>query len=309
MRVVAAHRSRVHTLAFSPDGRRLASVAGVGTTVHLWDLATGRPAQRLRGHAAPVAAVAFAPDAGRLASVDSQSSILLWDRAESGNYVRRPEPLRPGAFAARGLAFSPDGRWLAAGGYGLHVWDLAGGKKVEWSTHRPTLWRRLLRPVYPVDVILALAFSPDGRWLVWSEPGGQAVHRRDLASGQVERGWLPPLAAHAAGLAFSADGAVLAVVAGWGVTLFDTVTATRLRELRGHRGLIWELAWLPGGRTLATASNDQTVRFWDADAGREASQFAWGIGKVRAVAFAADGLTVAAGGEHGRIVLWDVDEG
>jgi dipeptidyl aminopeptidase/acylaminoacyl peptidase len=313
MRVLKGHRSRVHALAFSPDGRRLASASGAGTTVRLWDLATGQSAQLLRGHPSAVAAVAFSPDSRRLATADVRSIVRLWDRDDAGRFLPQREPLPSNYFAPRALAFSPDGRLLVAGGLGLHTWDLESRSRIDGpSPEPPGFWRRLLRAVplrLPQPPVLGLAFSPDGRWLAWSEPGARSVHRRDATTGRVERGWLPPLSTHAAALAYSADGARLAVVTGWGVTLFDSAGGKRLRELRGHRGLIWGLAWSPGGPTLATASNDQTVRFWDAPTGREVSRFTWGVGKVRSVAFAADGLTVAAGGYDGRIVLWDVDDG
>ena len=71
---------------------------------------------------------------------------------------------------------------------------------------------------------------------------------------------------------------------------------------------VWAVGFLHEGRTVQTASSDGTVRLWEAATGTERHRYDFGIGKVYSACFAPDGLTCAAGGESGQVVIWDVDE-
>jgi WD40 repeat protein len=77
--------------------------------------------------------------------------------------------------------------------------------------------------------------------------------------------------------------------------------------VRGHALLVRAIGFLPGGNAILTAGMDGTARVWDTDTGAELRVFDWGIGKIRVAAVAPDGLTCAAGGDSGQIVVWDVD--
>src|SRR5438552_13503441 len=80
MLLLEGHGGKVHTLAFSPDGKTLASVAGHANAIWLWDLARGQPTAHAK-HDRRVVALAFSPDDGTLACADILGNVTLWDLA------------------------------------------------------------------------------------------------------------------------------------------------------------------------------------------------------------------------------------
>ena len=198
----------------------------------------------------------------------------------------------------RGVAFSPDGRLLAAasdeGSFDppAWLWDPATGKCLHTLTgHTDTVW--------------GVAFSPDGRLLA-TVSGDKTARLWDPATGQCLRtltGHIGPVR----GVAFSPpDGQLLATAAYETVGLWDPATGKQLRALTSHTGWVFGVAFSPDGRLLATVSGDKTARLWDPATGQCLRTLTGHGGPVRGVAFSPpDGQLLATGGDDKTVRVWD----
>ncbi|HLJ95397.1 MAG TPA: serine/threonine-protein kinase [Gemmataceae bacterium] len=176
------HTGWVRSLAFSPDGKRLAG-ASVGGEVHVWDTQTGQELLSLKDPYGPSAGVAFSPDGKRLASAGK-----VWD-AQSGQELLSLKGGGP-------VAFSPDGKRLAGGLGDLTVWDAQTGLELQtWKGGHP-------------DIVMSLVFSPNGKRLVSASRDG-TVKVWDAQTGQ-EMLTLKGHSGYVSTVAFSPEGHRLA---------------------------------------------------------------------------------------------------
>ncbi|KAF4417603.1 Vegetative incompatibility protein HET-E-1 [Colletotrichum fructicola] len=221
------HSGSVMSVAFSPDGRQLAS-GSHDSTVKLWDTATGQCQQTLEGHSDWVRSVAFSPDGRQLASGSDDSTVKLWDTA-TGQCQQTLEGHSSDVYS---VAFSPDGRQLASGSGDstVKLWDTATGQCQQTLEGHSS------------DVN-SVAFSPDGRQLA-SGSGDSTVKLWDTATGQCQQ----TLEGHSSdvnSVAFSPDGRQLASGSHDStVKLWDTATGQCQQTLEGHNSLenVFEVA-------------------------------------------------------------------
>jgi WD40 repeat protein len=294
---------KVHTLAFSPDGRTLASVNGRANRVRLWSLDARKACGDLEGHRTRIVAVAFSGSGEMLVSATSTGQVWLWQLTPSGDpshrlarqldWRRRDLAQAPGQ-----IVFAPDGETFATNIQDLSIWGNA--------VHLVTLFGpRIDLPTGHFKEVACLAFSPDGRFLATGSYD-RSVRLHDLQTGRTAMILNQGMKAHY--LAFSPDSATLASGSPQGlVKVWDAPTGKKRCTLKGQARPLWALCYSPDGRTIATAGGEGTVAFWDVATSRSRTALDWGIGPVHAVAFAPDGMRAAAGG-MGRIVVWDIDD-
>ncbi len=327
LHIFRGHNHRIQGVAFSSDGRRLAS-ASLDWTVKLWEVKKDQEARVLSVQSDRVLGAAFRSDGRCLTDVALNGSVRLWDVKNAQLLQRWEADLeRPRSVAfsmdgrllsaagrkgtircydlatraiyrtwqhgapARAVAFSPDGRRLASAGDDgtVKVWDLA----------RDSLLFTAKGHTGPVR---AVAFSPDGRTLASGSLDG--VRLWDAASGQACAPHVletPRVVA----LGFGPDGRLAVAQMGGNVTLWDPGSGQNRATLVGHSAMVWSLAFTPDGTRLATASRDMTVKLWDTVSGKEVLTLRGFTSELSGVAFSPDASCLATTDQGGSVRLWD----
>jgi len=348
-------------VALSPDGKLLA--AGKGKTISLWDVETGKRLHALEG-AAAVTELFFNPDGRSLVAADTSPTVTLWDpmigqatktfaikgpddatgivrsggavspagthfvqqfiETGTGNATLRVHDLvtgevqpeiRMGVGGAQGIAFSPDGKYLAWSNFtdGVTVWDVPGHKQVGQFGRQGGMKYKFFGN--------SIAFTNDSKKLA-ATLANDAIELWDVATGKLERtisGYeaerpsrVAVRIAIAAGgrmtrsdLAFAPDGkAVAASLENATIRQFDTGTGNEIAATAGH--LSGVIATGSDGRTVVTVSKE-SVRVWDAS-GKEERQWPLAPPAISA-AVSRDAKLVATSSGGGVVRLWDTATG
>jgi WD40 repeat protein len=296
------HTDRVMSVAFSPDGTRLASASADGS-IKVWDAMTGHLCLTLTRHTRTVWSVAFSPDGRRLASGSYDKTIKVWD-ATTGELLHT---LRGHTSDVRCVAFSPDGRRLASASNDkfIKLWDANTGHCLD------TLQGH-------TQMVLGVAFSPDGTRLA-SASQESKVRVWDLSTRQTAL----TLRGHARGIwcvAFSPDGRRLAsasfdrTVKVWDMTSVAREVTVPLLTLPGHTSDVLPghtsdvrcVAFSPDGTRLASASFDRTLKIWESTTGQELRTIKGHASGVWGVAFSPDGTRLASASWDKTVKIWDV---
>jgi len=269
--------------------------------VHLWDIQENREVffrkeigggggadagadkaeARFKGLDSSVFSTAFSPDRKRVVGVANSGKVVLWD-SESGEVLvsgqavavarmRNNGGLFPIPYTLRGLTsicFTPDGRWLLAGGgdYTVRLFDAATGAQVQnFESHQDIVWS------------VATLRSKSGRLLGLSAGGS----RQRLNAGGQEVG--------------ARDHAI---------RLWDLETRTEVRRFVGHEAPVGSVIFCPNGRHFLSAGSDKTVRLWDIERGTLLRTYRGHTEPIRSVSVSPDGRTAVSGGDDYKIRYW-----
>lgn len=280
------HGCDVHALAFSPDGRLLATACG-DATARLWDVSRGSLLSAPLCHDEPVRDVAFSPDGSQIITAGDDETVGRWDALTGqplGPRIRCGAPIRA-------LRVSPDGSRIAAACRAgpLFLCDSATGTPVrdaERSDHTVT----------------AAAFSPDGQTLAvaidgagvqWVEASTGRVIGAPLAGGSTVRV-----------VAFCSEGRRLLTGDAEGrVSLWDVAGCVATVTLSLQSAVV-SVSFRPGGDAFGTVCDDGTARLWSATTGRPIGEPLDHPARVVGLAFRPDGTLLATGREDGTVRLW-----
>ena len=278
----------VLSVAFSPDGRRLA-VGSRSQRSQILDLETGQPVSRVEKYVCSPFAVSYASD-GRLATGCADGSVLIWDPSRPYDVTQ----LNNHAWCGP-LIFAPDGQRFACGleGEEVAVCDLVTGEdKVRFEGRNADLR-------HP-------AWSADGHWLAWADTATAAFKLVNANTGLVH--WTANHDAQVSVLEFSPDGRMLvtASTASGNVSIWDVASGRSLQILPADRTGIASVAWRPDGKQLVTVGSEANMKVWRVGDWTLSSSISTGsYGWTESVVWRPDGRQIIAGSSDQRITAWD----
>lgn len=281
------HRQTVWTVAFSPDGRTVATGSGDGT-VKFWNATSGELIGTLTGHTGTVDTVAFSPDGKVLATGSRDFTVKLWSVEQQALKVT----LTGHRDAVRSVAFGPEGRLVVSAGE---------DKTIRWWNFTTAEQIAVRQTGFTVE---RLVFSPDGQTFAACGADNK-VHLWNAAAREQEGEW-PLHDAIVLDAAFSSDGRYLATASFDGrIKLWDRQTK-QISATLGRGAPVRCVAFAPGDQWLGAAADDGVVRLWSVERREVVATLRGHTANVRALTFAPQGGVMATAGEDHTARLWDV---
>ncbi|HEX9132641.1 MAG TPA: serine/threonine-protein kinase [Ktedonobacteraceae bacterium] len=296
------HLSAVATVAWSPDGKRIAS-GSWDQTVQVWDPNNGAHLFVYRGHTTNVNAVAWSParTGQRIASASGNSFfkgehvVQVWDAATNAHpltYQGHTQPVHT-------VAWSPGGTHIASGGEDktVQVWDAGDGNPIfSYSRH--------------TGLVSSVAWSPDGTRIA-SASNDTTVQVWNARTAALIFSFSHTSTVNA--VAWSPDGTRIASASGnlflggeHSVQVWDAITGVHILTYKGHTTQVSTVAWSPDGKHIASASAgpEKNVQIWDATSGTTIYTYRGHTLGVNDVAWSPDGQFIASASNDGTVRVW-----
>ena len=312
---IPAHQGCIGSLAFSPDGKTIATTGGE-LVVRIWDVATGKERLPQEGHRSWIRTLAISPTDGTVFTAGQDGTVRQWDPLsgrELGIFATFAEPVH-------WMAFARDGKTLLLGVprclgpiARLGLWSVAERREI----------RRLSRIEEAKDFrhagfFASIAYSPDGKEMMTSDEEGLRIS--DVASGKQVR-WAVRSSVDTYHPALSPDGRFLATAKrdehrrggtpNSAIRLWELASGQEVARLDLPEDGTSDLAFSPDGQFLVACCarstripHDQVVRLWDVGTGQEMRHFTGHLGMIWSAAFTPDGGSVISGSMDGTALVW-----
>jgi len=302
LRAYRKHSAPVLHIAWSPDGKKIAS-ASADKTVHIWNATSKNPTFIYRNHTKPVSSVDWSPDGSRIVSGSWDTTVQVW-QAQSG---RKLLTHRGFSREVSTVAWSPDGKYIASGS-----WDTTVQVRQAESGSRLFTYSRHTTP------IRAVAWSPtvsEGAWRIASASGAevnadvdntvQVWNALNADNPLIYRDHFYFVNA----VALSPDGTKIASAsADTNVQVWYAASGSNLLTYRGHSGTVNAVAWSPDGKYIASASDDRTVQIWDAISGETIFTYQGHTKEVSSVAWSPNGSRIASASYDRTVHVWNANK-
>jgi WD40 repeat protein len=304
------------SVAFSPDGRLLASGGGEGS-IKLWDTKTGEEQATLVGHTGYVEALAFSADGNMLASGGGfgDGSVRFWDvptaTLRTVLHLAKPRGIE---VSAKFLALSADNQTLAVGVRKKDAAHPLDGEVVVWDI-RTAQQIRTFTDFNHFHVMVAL--TPDHQTLIVPDKKGVRLRVLELATGQ-ERAVLKPAGTVTLfGFGMATDGKTLCALSArgspadrefsnlatlWDLTTYQPVAAVPLQQIAGYM-----LTFAPDARSLAKGAKWGVIHLWDMPQGTKRAEISVMGNEVYGTCIAPDNKSIAYACESGQVMLAKID--
>jgi WD40 repeat protein len=277
--------------AFSRDEKRVV-IGDTRGQARIWDIETGKHLGTFRGHTDTLTSVSWSGDANHIVTASLDRTVRVWS-------VSEPDPLVFWTHrdSIQGVAFAPGGEFIATASTDrtAAVWDVISGSRV----------RELVRHTGSVSQV---AISPDGAYIGTAGNDSRLIVWA-MESGEIVRHFRGAVGERMLALCFSPTADIIAGCGSKGLAYaWDARSGSLVQTFKGHRAWVNGIAFSPDGSSIATSSDDRTVRVWDFTTGDEVRRWS-GADNFQGVAFTPDGSRVVAGSHGGTATVWLVADG
>jgi WD40 repeat protein len=296
--IYQGHSDKVHSLAWSPDGRLIAS-SSLDETIHVWESNSGKHILTYRSNSLQPQAMAWSPDGTLIASTGGllSETVQIWDAKtgqESANYAVYHEHSE----TINALAWSEDGQYIASASEDrtVQVWGVRSGRAVfTYRGHALPVKTLAWLPGKEHGEPERIASSGEDKTVhVWNAPmGGNTVIYYGHTSKVNAVIWSP------GGSLIASGGDDMTV------QIWDAASGRKVLVYSGHSAAITGIAWSPDGIRLASSSLDETVQVWNALTGKTITTYRGHADWVSAVAWSPDGTKLASASWDKTIHTWD----